>query len=68
MELERITAEGDAGRAGEVARRALHSGMDPLEVIEKRVNAGLKKVGEKFERGEYFLPNLTAGAEGAQVA
>lgn len=68
MELERLTAEGDTDGAREAAKKSLDAGMDPLEVIEKGINAGLKTVGEKFERGEYFLPDLMAGAEAAQAA
>ena len=55
--------EGDAARAEAVARKALDAGLNPLTVIEQGFTAGLVKVGDLFERGELFLPELIQCAE-----
>ena len=55
--------EGDAARAEAVARKALDAGLNPLAVIEQGFTAGLVKVGDLFERGELFLPELIQCAE-----
>jgi methanogenic corrinoid protein MtbC1 len=37
---------------------ALSQGVIPAEIISKGLSAGLEIVGEKFENGEFFLPEL----------
>lgn len=40
-----------------MAREALDAGTDPLEMVELFRKA-LKEVGDRYEKGEYFLPEL----------
>ena len=42
--------------------------MDPLVAIEKGLAEGIKTVGEKFGKGEIFLPELVMGAEAMKAA
>ncbi len=53
------------------AKRAMDVGIDPFRVIAEGMGVGMQLVGEKFERGEYFLSELiVAGAvmkEGMEV-
>ncbi len=37
---------------------ALRLGAIPADIISKGLSTGLESVGEKFERGEFFLPEL----------
>ena len=60
--------DGDAVRADELARAWLAAGLDPLAAIEKGYAAGIQEVGARWERGEYFLPELVAGAESMKAA
>jgi len=55
--------EGEIEQAAELARRALAEGLDPLVAIEEGYARGIREVGERFARGEYFLPHLAMGAE-----
>jgi len=52
---------------GELTRRlveeALRAGCSPLAVVEEGLRPGMWEVGERFERGEYFLPELIAAAD-----
>jgi methanogenic corrinoid protein MtbC1 len=51
----------------DIVRRALKAGAKPLEVVDA-VSAGLKKVGDLYEKGEYFLMELTlAGNTASEV-
>jgi len=47
------------------AESAVNAGVDPIKAIEEGVSKGLKEVGEKFERGEIFLPQLVLAADAA---
>jgi methanogenic corrinoid protein MtbC1 len=42
--------------------------VDPLVAIEKGLAEGIKTVGERFGRGEIFLPELVMGAEAMKSA
>ncbi|MGM0652128.1 MAG: cobalamin B12-binding domain-containing protein [Bacillota bacterium] len=58
----------DEEQAEKLARQALERKMDPLEVINKGYVFGIKEVGEKFEVGELFLPELIQAAEAVKKA
>jgi len=49
-------------------KEALDSGLDPVKVLEEGVAAGLRKVGELFEKGELFLMHVVVAAEAAKKA
>ena len=45
------------------AQEAMEAGVDPNEAINQGMVAGMAVVGEKFEKGEYFLSELVVAAE-----
>lgn len=59
---------GDEIQSEKLARQALEQGLDPLEVINNGYVAGIKKVGDMFEYGELFLPELIQAAEAVKKA
>lgn len=52
----------------DLAKQALKDGVDPLVAIEKGLAEGIKTVGERFGRGEIYLPELVMGAEAMKSA
>jgi len=59
---------GDKAAAVALAEKALSAGLDLPEVIEKGYIPGIRRVGELWKSGEYFLPELIAGAESMKAA
>ena len=59
----RAIVEQDMEKAEEIANRAIEDGLDPLELISKGFTAGITKVGDLFDRGELFLPELIICSE-----
>jgi corrinoid protein of di/trimethylamine methyltransferase len=59
---------GDWNAARALAEEAVRSGLDLLEVVEQGYVPGIQKVGELWERGEYFLPELITSAEAMKAA
>jgi len=55
--------EGNKDEAEALAKEALEKKMDLVEVIEKGYVPGIQKVGDLWEKGEYFLPELITSAE-----
>lgn len=50
------------------SHEALAAGIDPLDIINKGIRSGLDAVGEKFQRGEAFLPELMIAAKASEAA
>ncbi len=46
----------------------LDKGRDPFELVDGELIPGITEVGEKYERKEYFLPQLLLSAETMQTA
>ena len=55
--------DGDGEACAELARSALDQGLEPLEIIDEGLSAGIKVVGEKFGCGDLFLPDLMMAVE-----
>ncbi|MHA2006502.1 MAG: cobalamin B12-binding domain-containing protein [Promethearchaeota archaeon] len=53
----------DEEKAIELANKAINDNMNLMNVIEKGFAAGIRKVGELWEEGEFFLPELMRGAQ-----
>ncbi|MDW7740531.1 MAG: corrinoid protein [Bacillota bacterium] len=60
--------EGDKENTLLAVREGLDRGIGPLEMISKGLTVGLGQVGEKFEDGEYFLPDMMLAAEAMSAA
>ena len=58
----------DKDKALLLAKRAIDEKMKLLDVIEKGFGEGIRKVGELWDEGEFFLPELMAGAQVMQAA
>jgi corrinoid protein of di/trimethylamine methyltransferase len=50
--------DGEAEDAIEATQKALEANVDPLEILNKGLMDGADEVGKRFERNEYFLPEL----------
>ncbi|MBQ6385387.1 MAG: homocysteine S-methyltransferase family protein [Lachnospiraceae bacterium] len=59
---------GMSSRASEEAARALKGGTDPLELVNRELIPALDLVGQGFEKGTVFLPQLLMSAEAAKAA
>ncbi len=66
--MEKAIIEGNKEEAVLLARKALEERIDLLEVIEKGYVRGIQRVGDLWERGEYFLPELITSAECMKAA
>ncbi len=58
----------DEEEAEALARQAIERKMDPLDVITNGYVVGIKKVGDLFEYGELFLPELIQASEAVKKA
>jgi corrinoid protein of di/trimethylamine methyltransferase len=69
--LAKITSsvvEGEPEETVDLTRQAMEAGLEPLAIINDGLVPGMNIVGDKFQRGEYFLPHLIIAANGMQQA
>jgi 5-methyltetrahydrofolate--homocysteine methyltransferase len=62
--------EGIVGQPGvtELVERALASGLSIKDIITKGLSGGMNIVGQKFEAGEYYIPDMLASAQAVGAA
>lgn len=53
----------DEERTEELTLEAIEEGLSPLDILQDGLTAGVKTVGDKFGRGEVFLPELAMSAD-----
>ena len=62
--------EGMVGQPGvtELVEKALASDLNIKDIITKGLTGGMNVVGQKFEAGEYFIPDMLASAQAVGAA
>jgi corrinoid protein of di/trimethylamine methyltransferase len=67
-QLREVVILGEPDQARELAAQALEAGVAPLTAIEEALNPGMQVVGDRYESGEYFIPDLVMSAEAMKAA
>jgi trimethylamine corrinoid protein len=60
--------KGDADMAASIAKLGLDEGLNPLELMDKGFIPGIDRVGDLFETGRLFLPQLVYSAKAMEKA
>lgn len=63
QEIQDAIIELDEEATEELTLQAIDDGLDPLDILQNGLTAGVKTVGDKFGRGEVFLPELAMAAD-----
>jgi len=61
MDIKAITeafVKLESDKTTGLVKEALEGGLDPVEILQQGIIAGLQEVGNKFGAGEYFLAEL----------
>ena len=66
--LEEAVLWGDKENALQLVEKELAAGADAMSLVQGKLIPAITKVGEKYERREYFLPQLIRSAETMQLA
>jgi len=66
--LKQAIIDGDQDSTRLISEALLADGLDPLKTIEDCVYPAVSVVGERFEKGEYFLTELMLSAEAMKTA
>lgn len=66
-ELREGVLNYDEERVKRAAKQALDNGIDPYVAITEGLTPAIREIGEKFERMEIFLPQLTIAAKAMEA-
>ena len=56
--ISNAVIDGEAEDAAAATQAAIEASIDPMEILNKGLMDGADEVGKRFERNEYFLPEL----------
>jgi corrinoid protein of di/trimethylamine methyltransferase len=68
MDITSSLVECEPDLTARLTDEALETGVEPLAIIDRGLVPGMEVVGQKFEAGEYFLPQLVIAANAMQQA
>jgi len=66
--LKQAVIDGDDKQLVDLTRRALDEGTPAESILNDALIVGMGEVGELFEQGEYFVPELLLSARAMQAA
>ena len=66
--IKQAVIEGEDKQVVDLTRRALDEGHSAESVLNDALIVGMGEVGELFEQGEYFVPELLLSARAMQAA
>jgi 5-methyltetrahydrofolate--homocysteine methyltransferase len=62
------TLNGNAARVAELVRQALAEGTPPGELIDNYLIPAMREAGDRFEREEFYVPELLIAGRAMQAA
>ncbi len=68
MDITSSLVECEPDLTARLTEEALATNVEPLAIIDRGLVPGMEIVGQKFEAGEYFLPQLVIAANAMQRA
>jgi len=63
QDIQQAIVDLDEELTEELTLEAIDEGYNPLEILQDGLTRGVKTVGDKFGRGEVFLPELAMSAD-----
>jgi len=66
--LQQLVLNLDQAGVEETTRKALAAGLSPQDIISKGLAAGMELVGQGYEEGELFVPELMLSARATLAA
>ncbi|MBC7099553.1 corrinoid protein [Candidatus Bipolaricaulota bacterium] len=66
--LKQAVLEGDSERAAQLTKEALENGLEPERILNDALVAAMEVVGEEYERGDRYIPEMLISAEAMKAA
>jgi corrinoid protein of di/trimethylamine methyltransferase len=62
-EIQQAIIDLEEDKTAELTQEAIDKGLNPLVILQEGLTEGVRTVGDKFGRGEVFLPELAMSAD-----
>jgi 5-methyltetrahydrofolate--homocysteine methyltransferase len=66
--IKQAVLEGDRDKVVELTTAALGAGTDPKEILDKALTPAMDTVGEEYERGDRYVPEMLISADAMKGA
>ena len=66
--LKQAVLDGDEEIARSTAQLALDSGIDPMKLVELSIQPAMDEIGDQFQNGDAYLPELIIAGDAATKA
>ena len=66
--LSEAVAEGEEEDAAEIAEQAIAANIEPMVLVKQAIQPAMDIVGQRFEDGEAYLPELILSGDAARAA
>ncbi len=66
--IKQAVLEGDREKAAERTAAALEAGTEPKEILDQALTPAMDIVGEEYERGDRYVPEMLISAEAMKGA
>jgi len=67
-EIKQRIVEGDDVAARAAVEKALGQGLAPVDILNSGIVPGIQTVGQLWDQGQYFIPDVILGAEAFKAA
>ena len=67
-DIAKILIDMDIAEAEQLTRAAIDAGVPATDILGKGIVAAMQVIGERFEKGEIFLPELLMSGEAARAS
>ncbi len=61
-EISEALQKGDGAKVGELTQKAIDEGMEPKDILDNGLIAGMDVIGRRFRNHEIFLPEVLLSA------
>ena len=62
-DIQQAIIDLEEDKTAELTQEAIDMGLNPLVILQEGLTEGVRTVGDKFGRGEVFLPELAMSAD-----
>ena len=66
-DIQKAILVGDVEKANELAKISVENKFDPQKIVDEGIRNAMDEVGDLFETGEYFLPDLIRSGEATKA-
>ena len=66
-QIQQLLIDGEESEIEELVRQALEEGIKPITILNDALIKGIEIVGEEYQKGNFFLPDLILGAKAMET-